>query len=420
LLIKEIGGEEMFYHPNLTYQIRVENPKNFFFEMGPIRPPSESQSLLIRATRNCPWNRCEFCPTYKNVKFEYRKVEEIKKDIDVAKVIADGIKTASWRFGLAGRVSNEVIKAIFQGNPEIYQGDGNSQLKLQNLINVANWLSSGGKTCFLQDANTLIMRTPELIEVIKYLKTVFPSIERVTSYARSKTCAKKTLQELKDLKGAGLSRLHVGLESGCDEVLEFMQKGVTAKEHISGGRKVVESGISLSEYIMPGLGGKNWSEKHARESARVLNEINPDFIRLRSLIVKKGSPLRDKRDLGQFEELSEDEVVDEIGFCIENLNCSSYLASDQMSNLLSEVEGQLPQDKEKILEVIRKYKNKSPMERLEFRLKTRLRSYRGVYGRIEPELNQKIQEALEAIRKESPDAETKTNQAISALKEGFV
>jgi len=400
----------------------VKDPKGFYFEMGPIRPPSEgqAQSLLIRATRNCPWNRCEFCPIYKNVKFEYRKVEEIKKDIDVAKAIADALKTASWRFGLAGKVSNEVVRAIVQGNPEVYQRDSNSELKLQNLINVANWLASGAKTCFLQDANTLIIRTPELIEIMKYLKETFPTIERLTSYARSKTCAKKSLQELKDLKEAGLSRLHVGLESGCDEVLEFMQKGVTAEEHISGGKKVVESGISLSEYVMPGLGGRKWSEKHALESARVLNEINPDFVRIRSLIVRKNSPLREKRESGQFEELSEDEVVNEIGLFIESLNCSSFVASDQMSNLLFEVEGKLPGDKEKILEAIKQYKNKSFMEKLKFRLEHRLQSYLGVYGGLAPELNQKIQEAQESIQKESPQAEAKTNQAIAALKEGFV
>ncbi|PIV22449.1 MAG: hypothetical protein COS40_05850, partial [Deltaproteobacteria bacterium CG03_land_8_20_14_0_80_45_14] len=209
----------MIYQTNLVYQMNIMDPKNFFYEMGPIRPPSEGRdsSLLIRATRNCPWNKCEFCPTYKNVKFESRRAEEIKKDIYVVKKLSEEIKEASWRFAFAGKVNQEVVRAIFQGNPEIYQGDLNSELKLQNLMNVANWLASGAKTVFLQDANTLIMRTPELIEVIKSLKENFPTIERVTSYARAKTCAKKSLEELKGLHEAGLSRLHVGLESGYDE-----------------------------------------------------------------------------------------------------------------------------------------------------------------------------------------------------------
>lgn len=411
----------MFYETNLTHRMNIKDPESFFFEMGPIRPPSEGRdlSLLIRATRNCPWNRCLFCRTYQGLKFGYRKVEELKKDINVAKALHDEIKSASWGFGLAGRVSNEVVKAILRGNPEIY-GNGLDDLRLQNLTNVANWLNSGAKTVFLQDANTLIMRTPELIEVIKYLKETFPTLERATSYARSKTCAKKSLEELKGLHEAGLSRLHVGLESGYDEVLNFMQKGVTAEEHILGGKNVVASGISLSEYIMPGLGGKKWSEPHALESARVLSEINADFIRIRSLAIRKDSPLVEKERSGQFEQLSEDEVVDEIGLFIENLNCNSYVVSDQMVNLLFGVEGQLPRDKERMLKVIERYKAKSPLGKLEFRLKERLQSYLGVYGELDQELSQKVQEAVESIEKELPEAEVKTNQAISALKRGFV
>lgn len=377
--------------------------KTGFFELGPIRPPSEGKdrSLLIRATRNCPWNKCEFCSTYKGKKFGYRRPEEIKNDIDVARSLAEEIKRASWRLGLGGRISQEVVR-------------------LQNLVNVANWLSSGGKTAFLQDANTLIMRTPELVDVIKYLKETFPSVERVTSYARSKTCSRKHLEELGELYEAGLSRLHVGLESGCDEVLEEMQKGVTAAQHIEGGKKVVKSGISLSEYVMPGLGGKKRSEKHALETAKVLNEINSDFIRIRSLVVRRGSPLFDRRESGQFEELSEDEVVDEIGIFIENLSCNSYLVSDQMSNLLFGIEGQLPYDKARILKVIGQYKAKPLHQRLSFRLGQRLRSYLGVYGGLDPELSQLIEEAQDSIQHESPDTELKTERAISALKESFI
>ncbi|MDP3879526.1 MAG: radical SAM protein, partial [Dehalococcoidales bacterium] len=289
------------------------------FEMGPIRPPSEGKdsSLLIRATRNCPWNRCLFCSTYKDSRFEYRPVAEIKEDIDVARVLHDEIKAASWKSGLSGRVSNELIRAIVQANPEIYLDNGD--LPLQNLANIANWTASGARTLFLQDADTLIMRTPELLQIIRYLEETFPTIERITSYARAKAASKKTLQELKDLHEAGLSRLHIGLESGNDEVLAFMQKGVNQEQHISGGQKVVAAGISLSEYIMPGLGGKRWSQAHALDSARALSAINPDFIRLRSLIVRRNSILYDKYLAGEFEPLSEDEFVDEIALFIENL-----------------------------------------------------------------------------------------------------
>ena len=406
--------------PNSTCKISLANVKKLFFEMGPIRPPSEGadHSLLLRVVRNCPWNKCLFCGTYKKEKFGYRSAEEIKEDIDVAKALYDEIKAASWRLGLAGKVTSELVQAIAYGNPEIYaQGDG---LPLQNLVNVANWTASGGRTVFLQDADAIIMRTPELVEVLEYVKKTFPTIKRVTSYARAKTCNRKPLEDLQRLHQAGLSRLHVGLESGNDEVLAFMQKGVTREEHIAGGKKIVKSGISLSEYYMPGLGGRKWSKAHAVDSAKALSEIDADFIRMRSLIVKKGTLLYEAQIEGKFEQLSEDEMVNEIALFIENLNCHSYIISDQMSNLLFEVEGQLPDKKADILERISNYQQKPPTKKLEFRLKRRLQSYIGVYGSLDQDLNQSITEAMNAIQSESPDAQDKTNQAIAALKQGFV
>lgn len=420
----------MLYHSGSkttpTYEMNAEKLKDYSFELGPIRPPSEGQdqSLLIRVSRNCSWNRCQFCSTYKGQRFEYRSVEEVKQDIDIAKGLGDEIKAASWRLGYADRVTNEVVTAIVQGNPEVYGRDlvGTEVLmaRLHSLINVANWLNSGARTVFLQDANSLIMRTPELAEVIRYLKETFPSIERVTSYARSKTTAKKSVEELKELHEAGLSRLHIGLESGYDEVLKYMEKGVTHEEHVRGGRRIIESGISLSEYVMPGLGGRKWSEPHALETARVLNQIAPDFIRLRSLVVRRGSSLYDRLKAGEFEQLPEDEVVDEIGLFIENLDCNSYVTSDQMSNLLWEVEGKLPEDKGAMLKAISEYKGMPLVDRLSFRLKRRLQSYLAVYGGLDKVLDEKVQTALESLQKEFPDAEERVDEAILALKNGFV
>ena len=398
----------------------------YSFELGPIRPPSEGQdrSLLLRATRNCPWNRCLFCNTYKGQRFEYRGVAEIKVDIDAARAIANELKATSWRMGGGGRVTTEVVSMLMRSNPQVYsRGQVEAEAlnaRLHSLGVVANWLSSGARTVFLQDANTLIMRTPELVEVLRYLKETFPSMERVTSYARSKTAARKSAQEMGELHQAGLSRLHIGLESGCDEVLAYMEKGVSAEEHILGGRRVVEAGISLSEYVMPGLGGRRWSEKHALETARVLNQIGPDFIRLRSLVLRRNMPLQERYESGDFELLSEDEVVDEIRLLIENLDCHSYLASDQMSNLLVELEGKLPEDKPDMLETIARYKAMPFMERLKFRLERRARSYLAVYGAMEPPLSQKLEEALSALRLGSPEAAAKVETAVAALKQGFV
>ena len=264
------------------------------------------------------------------------------------------------------------------------------------------------------------MRTPELVQVLSYLKDSLPSIDRVTSYARAKTTARKSLDELKELRRVGLSRLHVGLESGADEVLQYMEKGVTAEEHINGGRKVVEAGVSLSEYVMPGLGGRRWSTKHAVESARVLNEIDPDFIRLRSLIVRRASGLHERVESGDFQTLDEDEVVAEIGLFIENLNCNAYVTSDQMANLLWEVEGQLPQDKQAMLDTIASYQSKSANERLRFCLERRRRSFASVYGGLPAEVQEEVQRAVNAIESEAPDAAEKVRAAITVLKQSFI
>jgi radical SAM superfamily enzyme YgiQ (UPF0313 family) len=406
--------------------MNMEKPKRYYYEIGPIRPPSEGKdfSLLIRATRNCPWNRCEFCSIYKDRKFEYRSVEDIKQDIDIVRSMIEDMKAVSWKTGHGGNIKDEVILSIIEGNPEIYGDDVGSleerTAKVNCLVNVANWLSSGARTVFLQDANTLIMRPPELIELLRYLKETFPTIERITSYARSKTAAQRTPEELKALHQAGLSRLHIGMESGSNDVLKMMQKGVTAEEHIAGGRKIVESGISLSEYVMPGLGGKRWSESHAKETAMVLNQIDPAFIRIRSLMLWKGMPLQRKIESGEFEVLSEDEMVDEIKLFIENLSCNSYVASDQMSNLLLEVEGQLPHHKQRMLDLIDRYRSLPLEKRLKFRLHRRMQSYLAVHGGMAPDLSDKVQEALGSIKDNSPDAEAKVDSAIAALKGGFM
>lgn len=400
--------------------------KRFWFELGPIRPPSEGRdhSLLIRATRNCPWNRCHFCNVYKGQKFQYRSVAEIKEDVDAARAVTEELKSASWRLGLGGMIDRTVLNAVMNGSTSLYSSHspdpGGLDVQINCLVSVANWLASGGRTAFLQDADTLIMRTPDLVEVLKYLKSSFPSIERVTSYARAKSLSRRSLEELAELKRAGLSRVHVGLESGADEVLEYMEKGVTAAEHIIAGRAVMEAGISLSEYVMPGLGGRKWSERHALESARVLNEIDPDFVRLRSLAVRKGSPLYEQMTSDDFLLLSEDEVVAEIGLFVENLGGHSYVASDQMANLLWEVEGQLPRDKEVMLNTISKYLSMRPMERLKFCLERRRRSFFSIYGELPAEVQEAVQRAASAVEAESPDASKLAGEAIIILKQGFV
>jgi len=397
---------------------------NYSFDIGPMGAIGEQGSLLLRINRNCPWNRCLFCSTYKGKKFEYRKVAEIKRDIDVIRFLVGELKSTSYKLGCSGEVNDEVMWAIIQNNPESYNrgsDDGKMlDLRYASLRNVCRWLSYGAKTVFLQDANALIMRTPELIEVIRYLRESFPTIERVTSYARAKTCVQKSVEELKELHEVGLSRLLVGIESGCNPVLEYMQKGVSAQEHIEGGRKVVESGMTFVAFVMPGLGGKLWAERHVLETARVLNEIKPHFIRIRSLAIQEDSPLYEKWQSGDFEPPTDDQMVDEIEQLIENLNCDCDIETGQLTNILFEIRGYLPQQREKILEIIQRYKAMSPEERLDFKLERYIRYYLPYIrerGKVDYQLLQLIKEAAVNLAKCSSEAERKVEQVILAIKQ---
>ena len=374
------------------------------FELGPIRPPSEAYSLLIRATRNCPWNRCQFCHIYKGSKFGLRSVEEIIKDIEAAKAISDGLKEIAWKTGHGNKVIE--VAAMLSNQPQYGQC----------ARNVALWLGTGGKSAFLQDSNTLIMRTPELIQVITFLRKTFPNLNRVTTYARSHTAARKSLAELKELKNAGLDRIHIGLETGYDPLLAYMEKGCTAKNHIDGGKKVKEAGISLCEYVMPGLGGKKMSQEHARETAKVLNKIDPDYIRLRSLHITPAMPLWTRLQDGDFELQPEDEVVKEIGVFIGNLQVNSHLKSDHTLNLLMEIEGKMPEDKEKCLNIINKYLSLPDEERLNFNFGSRA----GLYNRL-ADLNDsykhdKIEQAIKNLRAQGSNVE----ETIIKLKDNFL
>jgi hypothetical protein len=374
------------------------------FELGPIRPPSEAYSLLIRVTRNCPWNRCKFCHIYKGKKFELRLVEEIKQDILTAKAIQDKLKEVSWKSGYGGRVK-EVTGAILNSPPN------------EAYFNVALWLYHGGTSAFLQDANTLIMRTNELVEVIKFLRQTLPSITRVTSYGRSKTAAKKKLDELVQLRQAGLSRLHIGLESGYDPLLQFMDKGVTAAEHIAGGRKIVKSGISLCEYAVLGLGGKKMWREHATETARVLNQIDPDFIRVRTLTIKQGMPLYDEVKKGNFIRATDEEIIEEEKLFIEHLDCHAYFVSDHLTNLLQEIEGKLPEDREKMLASIARFQSLSPEEKHNFKVGRRV----GIYNQLDDLYNLRKHSTVEhTIKKLSNDGNQIDEETTYSLMERFI
>ena len=314
------------------------------FEQGPIRPPSEARSLLIRVTRNCPWNHCRFCPVYKNKKFSLRPVDHVIKDIDSVKAhIEKLIDTAQGKDYITQEQMGLLLNKL---NPE----------KEKSFYAAMNWFSNGMRSIFIQDANSLIIKPENLITILKYLRKTFPNIDRITSYARSHTISRIKDEHLLSMRKAGLNRIHIGMESGSDEVLKLIKKGTTKKDHIIAGLKVKKAGMELSEYVMPGLGGKKFSEVHAKETADALNQINPDFIRLRTLAIPKGIPLWELRASGSFEECSDIMKVQEILIFLKTLSgITSVIKSDHILNLFEEVKGAYPQDKEKMCSIIENF-----------------------------------------------------------------
>jgi len=300
------------------------------WEIPPYRPPTEAHSLLIRATRNCPWNRCEFCGMYGGSRFEIRTVEEVKGDISAAESIA--------------RELTEWAKSIGKTD----------QIGLISRMNGIPWLNEGVvKNVFIGDSDSLVMKTEDFKEILMFLGRKFPHLERVTTYARGKTVFKKKSEHLKKIRESGLTRLHVGLESGDDIILKDIKKGATSGEMISAGKKAMEAGFELSEYVMPGLGGRKRWEHHARETARALNNIDPHFIRLRTLnfVLGPDSVLANKAGQDNFVPQSLEELVIEVRTLIESLEVSSRLvASDFAQNYyLPDIDGKLPEERDSML-----------------------------------------------------------------------
>jgi radical SAM superfamily enzyme YgiQ (UPF0313 family) len=269
---------------------------------GPIyRPPSEANSLLIQATVGCPHNRCTFCMVYKKgAGYRVRAVNEIKEDL------------------LAAR--------------DVYG---------ENI-----------RTLFFPAGNTIAMKTEDLCQICRFAGQVFPGLERITVYGSSQYIHKKSPRGLKRLAEAGLSRIHVGLESGDDVILKRIKKGTDSREQIEAGKWVMEAGIELSLYVIMGIGGRERTVFHAKETAMVLNAIDPQFIRIRTLVPKIDTPLLDEVQKGSFKMLGPHGILRETEMLIRELKVSSYLASDHYTNYIN-LEGRLPEEKTRLLDEIR-------------------------------------------------------------------
>lgn len=387
------------------------------FEMCSIRPPTENFSLTFRLTRNCGWNRCMFCPVYKEgVKFSRRSIEEVRQDIDRAKELDDLLTSHTSGIPSSGdsdyRETERLIAEIKAAQAKVGKkepahrkrgswkekdegaakpGEGderslwfsswfkNEPTLEDSVYHLLAWRINGVQTCFLGDSDTLLLSSDFFAEAVNYIKDRFPTLNRFSVYGRTQSAVKKTREELKAFREAGLDRIHFGIESGNDAVLKFMKKGVIGEEHVTACHKTREAGISPSVYIMPGLGGARWSTEHAVDTARVLTEARPDYVRLRSLEVFPGTGLAEASAKGEFTEASEKQVVEEIRLLVENIKTDTIMVSDSASNLL-DVSGKLPEDRTKMLKVIDEYLDLSPKGKLAFSLSSRLRSFIGQYG----------------------------------------
>jgi radical SAM superfamily enzyme YgiQ (UPF0313 family) len=337
------------------------------FELGPIRPPSEAESILIRLTRNCPWNKCAFCPVYKNKKYSRRTMDDIKSDIDSIHFIYNKIQESIESDDSSNFINNEFLKSV----------TNKYNLDHSNVRQVAFWMNFGMKNVFLQDADSLVLKTENIVEILNHITLKIPTVQRITTYARSRTVSSKGLDDLIKIRKAGLNRIHIGMESGSDQVLKLIDKGTTHDDQILAGRNAKTAGFEISEYYMPGLGGKNLIQENAIQSAKVINEINPDFIRIRSTVPMPGTPLAEMMTDKTWLPSSEIEKIKELKLFIENLNgINSFFMSDHIMNLLEEINGKLPGDKNEMLDLIDKFLNMQHDDRDSFIIGKRMGYFR--------------------------------------------
>ncbi|MFH1605635.1 MAG: radical SAM protein [Pseudomonadota bacterium] len=313
----------------------VERLRALSFEVGVYRPPSEggSASLLLRVSENCPWNRCTFCEMYKGHRFGHRSVEEIKADIDRVAAIRDEITAVSWKLGMCGRITRDLGAALL--------AEGRDLVVYPGFVTAFNWLSSGGRTAFLQDADSMSMRPVAFVAILKHLRQTLTSLTRVTTYARSKTLSKRKPEELRAIREAGLDRLHIGIETGDDELLTLIRKGVTPAEQIEGGRNAIAAGLQVSLYWMPDLGGRERWQQHAQHTANVLSAINPHYIRSRPLVPRPGTPIFDDVAQGRLTLSSPHQRLQELAHMIGSLDVTSRVCFDHAMNAWADRRGRL-------------------------------------------------------------------------------
>ena len=279
-----------------------------------IRPPSEWKSYFLPLTAGCSNNTCVFCGYYGS-QLQIREVDDVKSEIDaLALFIRTGIRLPAIP---------KVVYAVVQ-----------------------DW---EGKRIFLQDGDALVYPFPKLRQVLQYLNEKVPHVERIGTYATPQDILRRSMDELDELRRLKLGILYTGLETGDDELLQKIGKGVSSDELIEAGRKAKEAGITLSVTVILGLAGGDESKRHALETARVLTEIDPDYAGALTLTLVPGTPLYEQWERDEFHPLSPFQSLEELRLIIDNsgfTNC--FFSSMHASNYLS-VRGNLPQDRERML-----------------------------------------------------------------------
>ena len=344
------------------------------FEQGPIRPPSEASSLLVRVIRNCAWNRCRFCPVYKGCRSSLRPLAEVLADIDAMRAAADVFESTSGAPAVApaGARTDALTGALRAGrvSREAYQ--------------VALFLRDGGRSVFLQDADPCAVAPDKLVAVLGRVRERFDSVDTVTAYGRAATLSRRRPSDLARLAAAGLSRVHIGMESGADSVLARVEKGCTAAQVVKAGRQVLEAGMELCFYVMPGLGGRDLAAAHVRGTADALREVataavpeRPLVVRLRTTAVVPGTPLAADEAAGRFTLLDDIEVAAELRALLVRLDgVRLELRSDHALNLLPCFEGSLPADRELLIAMLDELLALPEAERAEFALGARVGVFR--------------------------------------------
>lgn len=271
------------------------------YEGNIFRPPSEARSYILQCTVGCTHNRCTFCAMYKDKKYKVRSLEEIKTDIRMAKQ---------------------------------YYGDV--------------------EKVFLADGDAIAMDTSELLEILEMLYQSFPSLKHVGVYASPDVVLKKDISELTALKAAGLTIAYLGVETGDEELLKDIRKGVTYDEMVQAGLRLRQAGIQLSVTVLLGLAGRTPKAlEHAKNTAKILNEMKPEYIGALTLMVVPRTELYRRMERGEFELPGPFEILDEMLIMIENLELDgSEFRSNHASNYLP-IKGRLPDDKQAIIDLIK-------------------------------------------------------------------